>query len=298
VTGVSGPQVDPGARRAVPAARVAAHGRARREAHLGERWGGASVDGWEAISEWCSWTRPHRTHAALQPHHLHQGVRRAARPVRAEPLARARRTHQHVFLQRAGAVRRVEGAGTCCRDGFLANVSCRARSAGQALQEGSARGEARRRSIHDVSSGPWTRRCSLSPSAAAARPVAPATVGLDTCGWPAATTLSGGEAQRLKSPQLALRRAAPGASSTSSTSPRPGCTSTTSGRCAACSTGSSTRPHRARHRAPSRRRQAGRLGDRDGPGAGDAGGRWSAGNPEDIARSADSPTGRYLPDVA
>jgi len=36
-----------------------------------------------------------------------------------------------------------------------------------------------------------------------------------------------------------------------------------------------------------------------GPGAGDAGGRVVAqGTPEDIARSADSPTGRYLRDVA
>jgi excinuclease ABC subunit A len=36
-----------------------------------------------------------------------------------------------------------------------------------------------------------------------------------------------------------------------------------------------------------------------GPGAGDAGGRVvTQGTPEDIARSADSPTGRYLRDVA
>ena len=56
-----------------------------------------------------------------------------------------------------------------------------------------------------------------------------------------ATTLSGGEAQRVKLAKELSRRAAPGRRCTSSTSRPPGCTSKTSANCSRCSTGWSTR---------------------------------------------------------
>ena len=56
-----------------------------------------------------------------------------------------------------------------------------------------------------------------------------------------ATTLSGGEAQRVKLADRAVARSRPGARSTSSTSRRPACTSPTSSGCWRCCSGSSTR---------------------------------------------------------
>ena len=59
-----------------------------------------------------------------------------------------------------------------------------------------------------------------------------------------ATTLSGGEAQRVKLP-ASCRAAAPGGRSTSSTSRRPGCISKTRASCSTCSTSWSTRATRS-----------------------------------------------------
>src|SRR5207249_2264108 len=52
---------------------------------------------------------PHRPDATLQPHHVHQGIRRAAGPIRGRAARPREGVHaQHVFVQRGrGAVRRV-----------------------------------------------------------------------------------------------------------------------------------------------------------------------------------------------
>ena len=59
-----------------------------------------------------------------------------------------------------------------------------------------------------------------------------------------ATTLSGGEAQRVKLASELSARSPPAARSTSSTSPRPACTSPTSRSCSRCCSGWSTRATR------------------------------------------------------
>jgi excinuclease ABC subunit A len=80
-----------------------------------------------------------------------------------------------------------------------------------------------------------------------------------------ATTLSGGEAQRVKL-ALELSKRDTGARSTSSTSRRPACTSPTSTCCCASCTPARRRQHGRRDRAQPRRHQDRRLGDRHGPG--------------------------------
>src|SRR5436189_33362 len=104
-------QVDPGARRAVPAARVAAHGDARREA-ASRRAGGRGASARRLASDQRRGARgpgPHRPDATLQPHHVHQGIRRAAGLIRGRAARPREGVHtQHVLVQRGrGTVRRV-----------------------------------------------------------------------------------------------------------------------------------------------------------------------------------------------
>jgi len=85
VTGVSGSGKSIWCTTCVPAARVAAYGDHGAKQHLGGRWGkcGRSTAGSDQ-RRGARGPGPHWPHAALQPHYLHQGVRRAARPVRGE----------------------------------------------------------------------------------------------------------------------------------------------------------------------------------------------------------------------
>jgi len=83
---------------------------------------------------------------------------------------------------------------------------------------------------------------------------------------PAATTLSGGEAQRVKLPRN-CNGAPPAAPSTFSTSPLRDCTSRTSASCSASSPSWWRRATRSCHRAQPRRHQDRRLDHRLGPRA-------------------------------
>jgi len=285
-------------------------GRMARSSIWGSRWARwRRSSAGRRSATWCSWTRPHWPHAALQPITYIKAFDELRALFAAEPLARARAYPPSTFSFNVagGRCEACEGAGHVLIDMvFLANVfvPCEV-CAGKRFKEAVLEVKLGGSSIHDVLE--WTvdralARFHRQPRLARALwHLQQVGLGYLRLGQPA-TTLSGGEAQRLKiARELAL--AAGKAAPAQALHPR------------RADDGLHLDDVRTLCRVLDRLVDAGHtvlviehhldvVKRADwvielGPGAGDAGGRVVAqGTPEDIARNADSPTGRYLRDVA
>src|SRR2546428_611689 len=280
--------------------------------HLGEPVGQVrALDGWEAISDVVLVDQaPIGRTPRSNPITYIKAFDELRAPLAAEPLARARAYTPSTFSFNVagGRCEACEGAGHVLVDMvFLANVfvPCEV-CAGKRYKEDVLEVTLGGSSIHDVLE--WTvdralARFHRQPRLARALwHLQQVGLGYLRLGQPA-TTLSGGEAQRLK---IARELALAGGKSRARRKlyilhePTPGLhlddVRTLCRVLDRLVDAGHTLPVLERHL--DRGQRAGWVIEL-GPGAGDAGGRVVAqGTPEDIARSADSPTGRYLRDVA
>ena len=184
-----------------------------------------------------------RAHAALEPGHLHGPVHVHPRAVR-DAARGARRAGfkpgRFSFNVKGGRCEACQGDGVIAIEmHFLPNVyvtceQCKGRRYNRETLEIQYRGK----SIADVLDLTVDQALPLlenfPPIANKLRTLQDVGLGYIELGQ-SATTLSGGEAQRVKLVARALASAGPGARSTSSTSRRPGCTSRTRASCSTCS---------------------------------------------------------------
>ena len=172
-----------------------------------------------------------RPHAALEPGHLHQGVRRDPQALRRAcrgPRRSGSAPGAFSFNVPGGRCETCEGDGFqklemyFFEDVYVTCQECEGRRyRPEVLQVDVPGARHQRRAPDDGRRGGGLLRRPAEPGAAAAQVLQEVGLGYLRLGQPA-TTLSGGEAQRLKIAAELGARAEPATSSTSSTSPPPG----------------------------------------------------------------------------
>ena len=219
-----------------------------------------------------------RPHAALQPGHLHRGVRRHPRALRPDcPRRRCAATSRAASASTSKAALRDAGAtGHQVEMHFPPDVYVPARSARRTVQQRDPGGpvqrqDHRRRARHDGRRGARVLRQDprIHRQAAALHDVGLDYISSASRPPPSPAARPSGEARRR------AVEARPAGRSTSWTSRPRGCTSPTSRSCSRCWSASSSRQHRPGDRAQPRRDQEGRLDHRPRPGGGEAGGELS-----------------------